>query len=1152
MSKTDSIELAATHLSIGISTEGLGGDIVKSIRGVTGQIGGLGAKAGSDFKSGFSGSAKDATKAAEDGLKRLEAATTAQSKKVRAARDIERAAAAKLAIEEQKLAELRDSGKAKASQILAAEERVTQARLKEATATEKAELESKKLSDAHDELKRAQASANAEGHKLANSISGVGRAAKTSEAGTTQAATGIKGAWQRLKAGIGGINPFYKLPGQAEKASESATQKLRGGLSAGMKKLGPMIGAGLVGGLAAAGVTGGAELFKDMVGAASNLEQSVGGVTAVFKRSSADMLAAAKDAKTTVGLSSNAYSELGTKLGSMLKNKGIKDFGGETKKLIGLGADLAAQYGGPTSDAVDALGALMRGERDPIERYGVSFNDAAVTAEAFALGLAKPEKNLEKIKAAQNKAIVAQRNYNEAVKEYGKNSSEALTAEARLASANSLLAKAMEGSNPKLTDQQKAMASLSLVYKQTADAQGAFGRESDTFAHKQQVASAQWENLQAKIGGAFLPALTGAMGFVTDTAMPAIEGLTSAVGGLYKLVIEGDFSSMLRDAFGWEEDSSIVDQILTWRDQLGQMFGTPLPGVLGDGIASVQDAFTGLWDTAKPIFIGIQSYVMDNWPEISKTAGEVWGTVKQIVGHVLGGIGQQIKGFTDLAQMIWSNWGGSIMGIVGDAARFIGGTFTNLWKVLDGIFGLIGGLFTGDTKRMTDGALKIFDGFKGQVGNIFRTIVSILGHVWNGIKNVFSGPVNWVISNVLNPLIDKINGVAKAFGVSFNIPSIPLVNQGGSGGGGNPGPSKRPGLSRGGILDGFTPVHRGDDRWVPMRSGEGVYVSEAMLDPYERWRLKEVNRAALAGRRLDEFRDIPRGTGDGLSLGGLVGYAQGGLVGLPAWRASVARVAKMVAQKFGLAVPYTGPQGRPQASRYGYVSDHPRGMAADFMIPEWRTNKSRGYALNSYLHHNAGPLALKYTVWDRHSYPLRLGGRPGSAINRGDPTNNHEDHVHASFLDKIASMSGLVGGGSSADELKAATKGILGKDVPGGVFGDILGGLGKLVFGWGKEKLKSALGFDSGGWLQPGQTLAVNATGRPEAVLTSSQWRSIEQAVDNDDLVDRLEEAFRRALVGIKRQTFYAPVLGDKAIDELLGDKRDAVDRDRDRAGVFG
>ncbi|MFP8882558.1 phage tail tape measure protein [Streptomyces mangrovi] len=37
-------------------------------------------------------------------------------------------------------------------------------------------------------------------------------------------------------------------------------------------------------------------------------------------------------------------------------------------------------------------------------------------------------------------------------------------------------------------------------------------------------------------------------------------------------------------------------------------------------------------------------------------------------------------------------------------------------------------------------------------------------------------------------------------------------------------------------------------------------------------------------------------------------------------------------------------------------------------------------------------------------------------------------------------------------------------------------------------------GYDSGGWLMPGATLAVNATGRPEAVLTAPQWRVMEEA----------------------------------------------------------
>jgi SLT domain-containing protein len=34
-------------------------------------------------------------------------------------------------------------------------------------------------------------------------------------------------------------------------------------------------------------------------------------------------------------------------------------------------------------------------------------------------------------------------------------------------------------------------------------------------------------------------------------------------------------------------------------------------------------------------------------------------------------------------------------------------------------------------------------------------------------------------------------------------------------------------------------------------------------------------------------------------------------------------------------------------------------------------------------------------------------------------------------------------------------------------------------------------GYDSGGWLQPGYTLAYNGTGRPEPVLTSGQWNAV-------------------------------------------------------------
>lgn len=184
---------------------------------------------------------------------------------------------------------------------------------------------------------------------------------------------------------------------------------------------------------------------------ASDLQQATGAVDSVFKEYADGVHEFAATAAQDVGLAKDQYSQLASVLGSQLKNLGIPldETGAKTSDLIELGADLSAMYGGTAADAVAALSSLLRGERDPIERYGVSIKQADINARLGAQGLLE------------------------------------LTGEAR--------------KNAEL------QATLAILTEQTADAHGTFARESDTASGAQQRANAAWRDAQGALGVAFLP-----------------------------------------------------------------------------------------------------------------------------------------------------------------------------------------------------------------------------------------------------------------------------------------------------------------------------------------------------------------------------------------------------------------------------------------------------------------------------------------------------------------------------------------------------------------------------------------------------------------------------------------------------------------------
>ncbi|MAU83110.1 MAG: transglycosylase [Gordonia sp.] len=129
------------------------------------------------------------------------------------------------------------------------------------------------------------------------------------------------------------------------------------------------------------------------------------------------------------------------------------------------------------------------------------------------------------------------------------------------------------------------------------------------------------------------------------------------------------------------------------------------------------------------------------------------------------------------------------------------------------------------------------------------------------------------------------------------------------------------------------------------------------------------------------------------------------------------RLARAIAAKF----PQIQTIGGWRADGGGY-NDHPSGRAVDVMIPNYTSAQgiALGNAVNKYILDNKKHFKLEYTIWRQTYYPVV--GKSNVMDDRGDPTQNHFDHVHATVEghgmprgNEVYTAPGITGG-ISADE----------------------------------------------------------------------------------------------------------------------------------------
>jgi len=203
---------------------------------------------------------------------------------------------------------------------------------------------------------------------------------------------------------------------------------------------------------------------KQVIDSASQLQAAVGGTAAIFGSASVEVDNFAQAAAKTSGLSEKAARDLTSKLGASLQGAGLsaEEAARQAIFLTQTGADLAATLGGSTEEAVSALGGALRGEFDPLERFGIALKANDINAKAVAMGLADSE--------------------------------------------------------TEVSAYAKGQASLALITERAAFAQGTFVKESNTAEGAAKIAGATMEDTSAKIGKSFLPIYTKAAQIVATLA----------------------------------------------------------------------------------------------------------------------------------------------------------------------------------------------------------------------------------------------------------------------------------------------------------------------------------------------------------------------------------------------------------------------------------------------------------------------------------------------------------------------------------------------------------------------------------------------------------------------------------------------------------
>lgn len=553
------------------------------------------------------------------------------------------------------------------------------------------------------------------------------------------------------KIAIDGADEAKSDIGDVTETAEKSSSKISKALN-GVGKVAVTVGKAVAVGLAVASVAI-AGLAASSLNAYADYEQLVGGVETLFGDSAKTVQKYAENAYKTAGLSANEYMETVTSFSASL----LQSLGGDTQKAAEM-ADLAIT---DMSDNANKMGTDMASIQNAYQGFA---KQNYTMLDNLKLGYGGTKEEMQRLIDDANALNAAQGNLTEySIDSYADIVSAIHDVQTEMGITGTTAKEASTTIQGSLSAAKSAWKNLLVGF---ADGNQDLDVLIDNFVNSVITAANNIVPRLAQIFGGLSSALEKIMPVICEQLPGLIEQLLPGVVSGAVALVKGLVQALP------EILNILIEQLPFIASQLGaaldELLGTSLSG-------SLTDVFSVL-GTLLPALLALLQPILDLLPPLLNLCKPIFDLVVAIAKPLTALITDLITPLvTILSKMIelvlvplqyWFTVIANLLsGTFSAAIDLVLNGVNTLKGMFSGLIDFISGVFTGDWDKAWGGISKIF------------------GSWWEGLKNQFKIPINWII-NGINSFIRGINAVKVpewvplVGGLSFNIPEIPELEQG--------------------------------------------------------------------------------------------------------------------------------------------------------------------------------------------------------------------------------------------------------------------------------------------------------------------------------------------------------------------------------------